>query len=217
MVTIFTSTKSHGNAGTHHSGAGNDVHKFTIPAGHRYTHHTITQATGHTGAATFHVVSAPAANATGNREIRVMWTNGPFSRCRYTLRVFGEKINVPVPPSNPVIVFGQQNWYNDAINCLNQKMPFTLRLQGLHALSVFNIIDPIRRGLRVVPNEAVSLGMTIAICVTIIGVAGLATFGACVLYAIHRGCTVKALYDTNLNAGSGSVNQKMDFNFFDCP
>ncbi len=214
---IYNKTKSHGNNNNILSGAGVDKIKIKIPSGKRFSHFSITPASGHSGVATFNVIKSPKANATGDQEIHVMWTYGPFSKCRFKLRAYTKS---PSPSTTkPVVIFGDRNWYTHAIAYLKSKQPFTLRLQGPDAQKLFNVLNPmnhslIRRG--VVVNEAVTISVTIAICITIVAVSGLAVLGAVLLYSLNQGCTAKVGYDQNGNLLAGTGGNKMDFDFSNC-
>ncbi len=217
---FFKKTKSHGNKNTPASGAGMDEIKVKIPSGEKFTHYTILPSSGHFGAATFNVVDAPNKGGTGNQEIKVLWTNGPFSRCSYILKAYSRKVAAPNTPSvKPTIIVGSANWYNKAMNNLRQKIPFILRVQGVDAIKIFNALNPINNNLirrSIVVNEAVSVTITATICVTIIALGGLAVLGSVLLYAIHQGCTTKAKYDTKASLPTATVGQIMDFEFMNC-
>ncbi|WP_452223805.1 hypothetical protein [Lacinutrix chionoecetis] len=216
---VYKKTKSHGNVNTPASGAGMDKLKFKIPNNEKFSHYTISQASGHTGTATFIVVGAPKKNATGNAEIRVLWTNGPFSKCRYTLKVYSYKpSSVTVPIIKPIVIFGNANWFNDALSFMKQKTPFILRVQGVDAIKLFNALNPINHSIlrrNIIINEPVLVPMTIAICITIIALGGFALLGAVLLYGINQGCSIKVKYDTNLSL-FGNLKQLMDFEFMNC-
>ena len=213
---IYNKTKSHGNNTNHLSGAGVDKIKIKIPSGSKFSHFVISKASGHTGVATFNVVKSPKVNATGDQEIQVMWTYGPFSKCKYSLKVYSLKdIDDQV---KPIVVFGDSNWYNLSMGYLKQKKPFILRVQGPDASKLFSVVNPIQTMLvarNIVINEAV-VTITVAICVAIVALAGLGVLGAVLLYAINQGCTTNAVYDTNASLPTGTLGQKMDFEFMNC-
>ena len=214
---IYNKTKSHGNKNTPASGAGMDVVKISIPNGEKFSHFNISEGSGHSGAATFTVVGNPKPNAIGNQEIRIMWTNGPFSKCQYKLKVYSKSNNTVAV--KPVIIFGDNNWYNDALSCMKQKIPFSLKVQGTEAIKLFNIIDPINKSLirrRIIFNEGVAIAITVSVCVTIVAVSSLAVLGAVLLYSINQGCDSKVSYDTKAGMISGLVGQVMTFNFSNC-
>lgn len=219
---IYNKTRSHGNPSTPASGAGIDVIKIKVPNGQKFSHFTISQASGHSGTGTFTVTSSPKANATGNIEIKVMWTNGPFSKCRYRLKVLSSVASTStssVPSLKPIVVFGDNDWYNLATGYIKQKIPFILRIQGPDASKLINIVKPINTNLimrGVVINEAISVAITIAVCITIVSVAGLAVLGAVLLYSINQGCNTNAVYDTSGNLTTGNFGQKFDFVFVKC-
>ena len=213
---IYNMTKSHGNNTNHLSGAGLDKIKIKIPSGQKFSHFVISQASGHTGIATFNVVKSPKVNATGDQEIHIMWTYGPFSKCKYSLKVYS--VNSTDVQVKPIVVFGDNNWYNLAMGYLKQKKPFILRVQGPDATKLFSVINPIKTML-VARNITINDGgvtITIAICIAIVAVAGLSVLGAVLLYAINQGCTTKAEYDTNASVSTGTVRQIMDFEFMNC-
>lgn len=217
---IYNKTKSHGNPSTPASGAGVDTIKISVPSGQKFSHFKISAASGHSGAATFTVTKAPKANSTGKIEVKVMWTNGPWSKCSYKLRVYSKvsQPGTPPPTAKPVVVFGSTNWYNLTIGYITQKIPFRLRVEGPDALKLVNIINPINNNLLmrgIVINEAVAIAITGIICLTILGVAGLAVVGGVLLYAINQGCTTRAVYDTDIGL-SGNLAQAMEFDFDNC-
>ncbi|NER17749.1 hypothetical protein [Spongiivirga citrea] len=214
---IYNKTKSHGNSTNILSGAGVDKIKIKIPSGQKFSHFTITPASGHSGVATFNVIKAPRANATGNQEIHVMWTNGPFSKCRYKLKVYSKVATAP--SVKPVVIFGDRNWYSLATGYIKSRQPFTLRLQGADALKLFNVINPmnnaiLRRGI--VINEVVAVSITVAVCVTIVAVSGLAVLGAVLLYGIHQGCEIDGEFENGGNVTTGGLGQVFNIELMKC-
>ncbi len=217
---IYNKTKSHGNPSTPASGAGVDKIKVSVPSGQKFSHLKISAASGHSGAATFTVTKAPKANASGNIETKVMWTNGPWSKCSYKLRVYSkvQQPGTPPPTPKPVVVFGSPNWYNLTTGYITQKIPFRLRVEGPDAMKLVNIINPINTHLvmrRIVINEPATIVITGIICLTILGVVGLAVVGGVLLYAINQGCTTTAIYNTDISL-SGNLAQAMEFDFDNC-
>lgn len=220
---FYKKTRSHGNKNTVASGAGMDELKIKIPVNEKFSHYTITPASGNSGTATFIVVGAPKKNDKGNTEIKVLWTNGPYSRCSYTVKAYSYKpttstSTVAVPIVKPIIVFGNTNWFNDALSHMKLKSPFILRVQGTDAIKLFNALNPINHSLvrrRIVINEPMTLYITISICVTIVALGGLALLGTVLLYGINQGCDVKVKYDNDMSL-AGNINQLMDFEFMNC-
>jgi len=213
---IYNKTRSHGKNTNALSGAGVDTIKIKIPSGQKFTRLTLTMSSSHVGVATFNVISVPSLNATGNQEIKIMWTYGPFSKCSYKLKVYSDAVNAV--GVKPTVLFGAQDWFNLAIGYIKQRKPFTLRVQGPDAEKLFSAINPIRTSLisRNIAINEVIVAMTVAICITVIAVSGLGVLGAVLLYAVNQGCTTKASYDFNGNLASGSAGQKMDFDFMNC-
>lgn len=215
---IYNRTKSHGNPKTHASGAGVKLITLTIPSGEKFSHLTVSKAPGHTNAATYTLVKSPKPDATGKIEIKVMWTNGPFSKCSYKVRVYSIKANATVAPEKPIVIFGSNDWHDIATSYVIQKRPFKLRVEGPDVLKLYGILKPIQTHLvrrRVVINIADWVLVTGIICLTIIGVAGLALLGSTLLYGINQGCSVKAEYDTDLSIVQ-NIKQKMDFDIDNC-
>lgn len=215
---IYNKTKSHGNPSTPASGAGVDSIKITIPNGEKFSHVTVSKASGHSGAATYTLTKTPKANATGKIEIKVMWTNGPFSKSSFKIRVYSKKVNVPAAAQKPVVIFGSNDWYDLATSYIIQKRAFKLRVEGPDVLKLHGILKPIKTHLvrrRVVINVADWVIVTAIICLTIVSVAGLAVLGSVLLYGINQGCTVKAEYDTDLSLAQ-NLKQKMDFDIDNC-
>ena len=215
---IYNRTKSHGNPSTPASGAGVHSIKITIPNGEKFSHLTVSKASGHTNAATYTLTKSPKANATGKIEIKVMWTNGPFSKCSYKTRVYTDKVTVPATTKKPIVLFGSRDWRSIATSYIVQKRPFKLRVEGPDALKLFTILNPIKQHLirrSVVINVADWVIVTGIICLTIVAVSGLAVLGSSLLYGINQGCTIKAVYDTDLSIRQ-NIKQSMDFDFDNC-
>ncbi|WP_108809243.1 hypothetical protein [Aquimarina spinulae] len=213
---IYNKTKSHGNNNNILSGAGIDTIKIKIPVGQKYSRLTITMSSSHIGIATFNVLSTPKVNATGNQEIKVMWTYSPFSKCSYKLKVFTDD-NSSVS-KKPIVIFGERDWYQLSIGYINQKKPFTLRVEGPDAQKLFNVINPINDSLisRNITINEVMIGMTVAICISIVAITGLSVFGAVLLYSIQQGCTPKAKLENNGSVTGGAFGQIMEFDIFGC-
>lgn len=217
---IYNKRKSHGNRSTPASGAGVDIIKVTIPNGEKFSHCIIEATASNSGAATSTIAKGPKVYATGKVEIKIMWTNGPWSKCSYKLKVYSKvtRSASPLPTTKPVVIFGSTNWYNLATGYITQKIPFKIRVEGPDAMKLINIIGPINTHLvrrRIVVNELASIAITGIICLTILGVVGLAVLGGLLLYAINQGCTTKAKYDTDISF-STNLAQAMEFDFDNC-
>ena len=211
---IYNKTKSHGNKNNFLSSAGIDKIKINIPSGQKFTHFAISLGSRHTGIATFNVIKQPKAGATGNQVIEVMWTYGPFSRCHYKLRAYSKVTSSSSAQSETEILFGDNNWHQDFMSCLQQKMPISLIVKGPDALTLFHILNPLnnrilRRGI--VINEPVSLGVTIAIVTAIMGSLALTTFGAVIALGIASGYTIDAEFDQNVDLLTGVLKHGIKF------
>lgn len=174
--------------------SGTDKFSFSIPKGYKFDHYEI-KPVETSFPYELNASSSPRKGATGSGVISVKWKLWGLGVVSY--RVIAVCVSGKAPAVR--IEVGSNRWFERALHLADQRQPFKLVLSGPDASNLWKALKPHVRDT----DTELAVEITIAICATVIALAGFTTIALVLTRVIERGCNATVDFTApSLNGGS---------------
>jgi len=201
---------------------GTETIEKVVPDGKKFTRYEILRDNVF---ADCRVTKAPKVGATGEVQLMVAWNYALFGKVDYRVRLYCDNAAKPRPQ---IIVVGSDKWEQRALDLIQQKLPFKLRLSGPDGLTIFNLLQP--RAAEVIARTYEPGGVdditastanarvepvtiVVAAALTLIALAGFATLAFVVQKAVDSGKCVNAKHSVR---GPAPIDDVLELDIHDC-